>query len=39
MIFRTNLGTLNQYWSDDVWKSKMAGGGGKKKRLQYCTDP
>ena len=28
-----------QYWSDDVWKSKMAGGGGNKKRFQYCTNP
>ena len=36
MIFGTNLST--QYWSDDVWKSKMAGGGGNKKRFQYCTD-
>ena len=22
-----------------MWKSKMAGGGGNKKRFQYCTDP
>ena len=29
----------SQYWSDDVWKSKMAGGGGNKKRFQHCTDP
>ena len=29
----------SQYWSDDMCKSKMAGGGGKKKRFQYCTDP
>ena len=28
-----------QYWSDDVWKSKMAGGGGNNKIFQYCTDP
>ena len=29
-----------QYWSDDdVWKNKMAGNGGNKKRFQYCTDP
>ena len=28
----------SQHWSDDMWKSKMAGGGGKKKRFQYCTD-
>ena len=29
----------SQYWSDDVWMSKMAGGGGNKNRFQYCTDP
>ena len=29
----------SQHWSDEKWKSKMAGGGGKKKRFQYCTDP
>ena len=29
----------SQYWFDDVWKSKMAGGGGNKKRFQYCSDP
>ena len=29
----------SQYWSDDVWKSKMARGGGNKKIFQYCTDP
>ena len=29
----------SQYWSDDVWKSKMAGRGGNKKRFQSCTDP
>ena len=21
------------------WKSRMAGGGGNKKKFQYCTDP
>ena len=26
------------HWSDEKWKSKMAGGGGNKKRFQYCTD-
>ena len=26
------------YWSDDRWKKRMAGGGGNKKRYQYCTD-
>ena len=29
----------SQFWSDDVWKSKMAGGGGNNKIFQYCTDP
>ena len=29
----------SQYWSDDVWKNKMAKGGGIKKIFQYCTDP
>ena len=29
----------SQYWSDDVWRSKMAGGGGNNKIFQYCTDP
>ena len=28
----------SQYWSDDAWKSKMAGGGGNNKRYQFCTD-
>ena len=26
------------HWSDDKWKKNMAGGGGNKKRYQYCTD-
>ena len=26
------------HWSDDKWKKSMAGGGGNKKRYQYCTD-
>ena len=29
----------SQHWSDEIWKSTMAGGGGHKKRFQYCTDP
>ena len=29
----------SQHWSDGMWKSKMAGCGGNKKRFQYCTDP
>ena len=29
----------SQHWSDEKWKSKMAKGGGNKKRIQYCTDP
>ena len=28
----------SQYCSDERWKSKLAGGGGNKKRNQYCTD-
>ena len=38
MIFGTKF-EHSQHWSDDMWKSKMAGGGGNKKRFQYCTDP
>ena len=26
------------HWSDEKWESFMAGGGGNKKRFQYCTD-
>ena len=29
----------NKFLSDDVWKSKMARGGGNKRRFQYCIDP
>ena len=29
----------SQHWSDEMWKSTMATGGGNKKRFQYCTDP
>ena len=29
----------SQHWSDETWKSRMAGGGGHKKTYQYCTDP
>ena len=28
----------SRHWSDEMWKSKMQGGGGNKKRCQYCTD-
>ena len=28
----------SQHWSDEMWKSKMAGGGGNKQIFQYCTD-
>ena len=37
MIFGTKL-EHTQRWSDDMWKTKMAGGGGNKKRCQYCID-
>ena len=29
----------SQYWSDDVWKSKMSGGGGNKNRFQIAFCP
>ena len=29
----------SRYWSDEMWKSRMAKGGGNKKIFQYCTDP
>ena len=29
----------SRHWSDEMWKSNMAGGGGNNKRFQYCTDP
>ena len=29
----------SQHWSDEMWKSTMAKGGGNKKNNQYCTDP
>ena len=38
MIFGTNFEN-SQHWSDEMWKSKMQGGGGNKKRFQYCADP
>ena len=28
----------SQFWSDEMWKSKMAGDGGNQKRFQHCTD-
>ena len=28
----------SQHWSDEKWKSSMAGGGGHKIIFQYCTD-
>ena len=28
----------SRHWSDEKWKSELAGGGGHKKRFQYCTD-
>ena len=27
-----------QHWSDEMWKSRMQGGGGNKKIFQCCTD-
>ena len=28
----------SRHWSDEMWKSRMARGGGNKKIFQYCTD-
>ena len=28
----------SRHWSDEKWKSIMAGGGGNKKIFQYCTE-
>ena len=28
----------SRHWSDEKWKNSMAGGGGQKKRFQYCAD-
>ena len=27
----------SRHWSDEKWKSTVAGGGGNKKRFRYCT--
>ena len=37
IIFRT-IFVHSRHWSDEMWKNKMAAGGGNKKRFQYCTD-
>ena len=29
----------SQHWSDEMWKSRMAKGGGNKQRFHFCTDP
>ena len=36
-IFR-NISSIVNDWSEDKWKKSTAGGGGNKKRYQYCTD-
>ena len=42
--FRRKKENLQKYflychhWSDGKWKKSMVGGGGNKKRYQYCTD-
>ena len=28
----------SQHWSNEMWKSTMAKGGGNQKNIQYCTD-
>ena len=35
-VFGMNLNSRQR--SDEMWKSRMAGGGGHKKRFQYCID-
>ena len=37
-VYLQNHFVYSQHWSDEKWKSTMAGGGGNKKRFQYCTD-
>ena len=37
--FHRNEFEYSQHWSDEMWKSKMAGGGGNKKIFHFCTDP
>ena len=37
-IFKNISCIYCHHWSDDKWKSSMAGGGGNKKQYQYCTD-
>ena len=29
----------SQHWSDEMWVSRMAGGGGNKKKIQHRNDP
>ena len=38
-FFRNICPILCPHLSDSKWKKSMAGGGGIKKRYQYCTDP
>ena len=32
------MSSRSQHWSDEMWKSKMQGGGGNKKRFHCCSD-
>ena len=38
MVFGTSSRN-SRHWSDEMWKSRMARGGGNKKIFQHCTDP
>ena len=38
IIFRIIL-CFCHHWSDEKWKSSMAGGGGQKEKNQCCSDP
>ena len=33
-----NYFVQSRHWSDEMWKSTMARGGGNKNKFQYCTD-
>ena len=37
-FYLRNHSSQVQHWSDDRWKACLAGGGGWKRRYQYCSD-
>ena len=38
VVYLQNHFVHSRHWSDEKWKSIMAGEGGNKKRFQYCID-